>query len=92
MNAAYLAEMVGNHGHVVTLDIDSDVTQRAKDFLNATGYRNVTVVTADGETGAPDHAPYDRIIVTVQAADIPPAWIHQLTQGTGSSSRCGCAE
>ncbi len=81
VNAAYLSELVGDHGHVVTLDIDSDVTQRAKTFLNATGHRNVSVVTADGENGAPDHAPYDRIIVTVQAADIPPAWIHQLMEG-----------
>ncbi|WP_406321903.1 methyltransferase, FxLD system [Streptomyces sp. NBC_00519] len=81
VNAAYLAELVGKQGHVVTMDIDPDVTQRAKDFLKTTGYRNVTVITADGENGVPDHAPYDRIIVTVQAADIPPAWIHQLTEG-----------
>jgi protein-L-isoaspartate(D-aspartate) O-methyltransferase len=81
VNAAYLAELVGEQGHVVTVDIDPDVTERAKDFLKTTGYRNVTVITADGETGAPAHAPYDRIIVTVQAADIPPAWMHQLTEG-----------
>lgn len=82
VNAAYLAEIVGDQGHVVTVDIDRDVTQRAADFVKATGYdRNITVLTADGEHGAPDHAPYDRIIVTVQAADIPPAWIHQLNDG-----------
>ncbi|MFF7290872.1 methyltransferase, FxLD system [Streptomyces griseorubiginosus] len=81
VNAAYLAELVGEQGHVVTMDIDSDVTQRANDFLKMTGYRNVTVITADGENGVSEHAPYDRIIVTVQAADIPPAWIHQLTEG-----------
>ncbi|WP_416979087.1 methyltransferase, FxLD system [Streptomyces sp. T028] len=81
VNAAYLAELVGEQGHVVTMDIDADVTSRAKEFLKATAYRNVTVITADGENGVPAHAPYDRIIVTVQAADIPPAWIHQLTEG-----------
>lgn len=81
VNAAYLAELVGDQGHVVTMDIDPEVTQRAKDFLKTTGYRNVTVITADGENGEGAHAPYDRIIVTVQAADIPPAWIHQLTEG-----------
>ena len=47
-----------------------------------TGYdRIVTVITADGEHGVPGHAPYDRIVVTVQAADIPPAWVHQLKEG-----------
>lgn len=81
VNAAYLAELVGDQGHVVTMDIDRDVTQRAEDFLKATGYRNVTVITGDGEHGVPAHAPYDRIIVTVQAADIPPAWVHQLKDG-----------
>lgn len=39
------------------------------------------MITADGELGAPGHAPYDRILVTVQAADVPPAWIHQLKEG-----------
>jgi protein-L-isoaspartate(D-aspartate) O-methyltransferase len=82
VNAAYLAEMVGERGRVVTLDIDHDVTRRAEDFLKTTGYnRNVTVITADGEHGAASHAPYDRIVVTVQAADIPPAWVHQLKEG-----------
>ncbi|GGM20773.1 hypothetical protein GCM10010129_76320 [Streptomyces fumigatiscleroticus] len=81
VNAAYLAEMVGPQGHVVTVDIDRDITQRAQDFLAATGHQNVTVITADGEHGLPDHAPYDRIVVTVQAADIPPAWVHQLVEG-----------
>lgn len=82
VNAAYLAEMVGERGHVVTMDIDRDVTRRAEDFLKATGYdRIVTVITADGEHGVPGHAPYDRIVVTVQAADIPPAWVHQMKEG-----------
>ncbi len=80
-NAAYLAEMVGEQGRVVTVDIDPDVTERAERFVAETGYRNITVVTADAEGGVPGHAPYDRIIVTVQAADIPPAWIEQLKDG-----------
>ncbi len=80
-NAAYLSEMVGKEGHVVTMDIDSEVTDRATTFLTAAGYQNVTVLTADAEEGAPDHGPFDRIVVTVQAADIPPAWMQQLKEG-----------
>lgn len=81
-NAAYLAELVGEQGRVVTVDIDADVTRRAARFLAESGYeRNVTVVTADAENGVPTHAPYDRIVVTVQSADIPPAWIDQLVDG-----------
>ncbi|WP_349307965.1 MULTISPECIES: methyltransferase domain-containing protein [unclassified Streptomyces] len=80
-NAAYLSEMVGKAGRVVTMDIDSEVTDRATTFLTAAGYQNVTVLTADAEEGAPDHGPFDRIVVTVQAADIPPAWMQQLKVG-----------
>ncbi|KPI21867.1 protein-L-isoaspartate(D-aspartate) O-methyltransferase [Actinobacteria bacterium OK074] len=80
-NAANLAEVVGQDGRVVTVDIDPEVTTRAAAFLKETGYRNVTVLTADAEHGVPGHAPFDRIIVTVQAADIPPAWITQLKDG-----------
>ncbi|WP_165906236.1 methyltransferase, FxLD system [Streptomyces sp. Z26] len=80
-NAAYLAEVVGAGGRVVTVDIDAEVTDRAARFLEATGYRNVTVLTADAENGAPEHGPFDRIVVTVQAADIPPAWRDQLKDG-----------
>jgi protein-L-isoaspartate(D-aspartate) O-methyltransferase len=39
------------------------------------------VATRDGQLGDADHAPYDRIIVTVGAWDIPTAWWHQLAPG-----------
>ncbi|WP_318842154.1 methyltransferase, FxLD system [Streptomyces marincola] len=82
VNAAYLAEIVGENGLVVTADIDPEVTGRAEKFLHETGYEGrVRVLTGDGEAGVPEHAPYDRVIVTVQAADIPPAWRDQLVEG-----------
>ncbi|MFF3271710.1 methyltransferase, FxLD system [Streptomyces chrestomyceticus] len=82
VNAAYLAEIVGPNGLVVSLDIDGEVTARAEKFLAVTGYdRQVRVVTGDGAFGVAEHAPYDRVIVTVQAADIPPAWTEQLVAG-----------
>ena len=57
------------------------MTDRARRCLDATGYQRVNVVRVDGEEGEPEHAPYDRIVVTVQSADIPPAWIGQLAEG-----------
>jgi protein-L-isoaspartate(D-aspartate) O-methyltransferase len=78
-NAALLAEVTGERGRVVSVDIDREITDRASAALDATGYAGrVTVVTADGEYGEPGHAPYDAIIVTVGAWDIPPAWLEQL--------------
>ncbi|WP_435280030.1 methyltransferase domain-containing protein [Streptomyces sp. 1222.5] len=81
VNAAYIAEMVGGQGRVVTVDIDPEVTARARHFLKITGHRNVTVITSDGGSGALDFSPFDRIVVTVQAADIPSSWVHQLKEG-----------
>ncbi|WP_347280105.1 methyltransferase, FxLD system [Frankia sp. CcI49] len=77
-NAALIAELVGPTGAVTTMDIDADVTERAHHCLAAAGYDQVHVVLADAEHGAPEQAPYDRIIVTAGAWDIPPAWTDQL--------------
>lgn len=75
-NAALLAELVGATGTVTTIDIDPDVTARAGAALDGTGVR---VVTGDGFRGVPERAPYDRIIVTAGAWDLPAAWFDQLT-------------
>ncbi|GAA0908538.1 methyltransferase, FxLD system [Virgisporangium aurantiacum] len=80
-NAALLAHLAGPGGYVTTVDIDSDVTTGARHALDATGYSDVDVITRDGALGAAEHAPYDRIIVTVGAWDIPTAWFDQLKPG-----------
>ncbi|MGH3983615.1 MAG: hypothetical protein ACRDST_13270 [Pseudonocardiaceae bacterium] len=41
----------------------------------------MNVVLADAENGVPERGPYDRIIVTAGAWDIPPAWVEQLAPG-----------
>lgn len=79
-NAALLAELVGAGGQVTTVGIDADVTRRARQCLDAAGYQQVRVVTGDAEHGVAEHAPYDRIVVTVRAWDIPPAWRNQLAR------------
>jgi protein-L-isoaspartate(D-aspartate) O-methyltransferase len=77
-NAALLKELVGPDGSVTTIDIDPDVVDRARASLAEAGYPEVRVVWTDGEFGSPESAPYDRIVVTVTAWDIAPAWIDQL--------------
>jgi protein-L-isoaspartate(D-aspartate) O-methyltransferase len=78
-NAALCAEIVGDTGQVTTIDIDGEVTQRASCCLGGAGYTRVRVAQADGELGYPDGAPYDRILVTAGAWDIPTAWGTQLS-------------
>lgn len=87
VNAAYLAELVGKSGLVVTMDIDPDVTARADAFLAATGYPQVLVVTGDAALGVPQAAPFDLILVTVETTDVPDAWWDHLT-GDGKIVAC----
>ena len=77
-NAALLAELVGPDGQVTTVDIDPRVTERSVQYLARAGYERVNVVLADADAGVPEHAPYDRIVVTTSVADLPPSWIEQL--------------
>lgn len=80
-NAALMRELTGPTGSVTTVDIDPEVTDRAREVLTAAGYDDVRVVRADGEFGVPEGAPYDRIVVTVTAWDVAPAWLDQLRIG-----------
>jgi protein-L-isoaspartate(D-aspartate) O-methyltransferase len=80
LNAAYLAELVGDAGTVTTVDIDPEVTARAARLLTANGYPQVRVLQADAAQGVPDKAPYDCIMVTAGAWDIPPAWTAELAE------------
>jgi protein-L-isoaspartate(D-aspartate) O-methyltransferase len=80
-NAALLRELVGPDGSVTTIDIDQEVADRARACLDAAGYGDVRTMCVDGEFGAEEYGPFDRIILTVGAWDIPPAWVAQLAEG-----------
>jgi protein-L-isoaspartate(D-aspartate) O-methyltransferase len=77
-NAALMKHIVGPSGHVVSVDIESDLVVAARDHLASAGYPDVTVVAADGAAGYPPDAPYDRVIATVGVSDLAPAWLSQL--------------
>jgi protein-L-isoaspartate(D-aspartate) O-methyltransferase len=79
-NAALLAGLVGPAGSVVTVDIDEDLVEGARAHLAAAGLAGapIEVVCADGAGGWAPGAPYDRIILTVGASDLAPAWLEQL--------------
>jgi protein-L-isoaspartate(D-aspartate) O-methyltransferase len=80
-NAALMASIVGDTGHVTTVDIDPAIVETAQGNLDTAEVENVTVLTADGAQGYPPHAPYDRVILTTSAGDIAPAWVVQLNAG-----------
>lgn len=80
-NAALLAHLAGPAGHVTTIDIIPEVAEQARQHLAAAGYGNVQVICGDGVFGHAQNAPYDRIVVTAGAWDIPPAWTTQAAPG-----------
>jgi protein-L-isoaspartate(D-aspartate) O-methyltransferase len=66
---------------VVSIERYRTLADAANKRLNALGYTNVTVRVGDGTAGAPDLAPFDRIIVTAAAEDVPAALAAQLAAG-----------
>jgi protein-L-isoaspartate(D-aspartate) O-methyltransferase len=80
-NAALMARIVGPCGHVVAVDIDADLVDRAAGHLAAAGVDGVELVSADGARGYPPAAPYDRIVLTVGSGDVRPEWVAQLVPG-----------
>jgi protein-L-isoaspartate(D-aspartate) O-methyltransferase len=77
-NAALLRFLVGPSGSVTTIDVDDDIVEAARAQIAAAGYHDVRVILGDGGYGYPADAPYDRIILTVGASDLLPAWHEQL--------------
>ncbi|WP_405803399.1 methyltransferase, FxLD system [Streptomyces sp. NBC_01187] len=80
-NAGLLGHLVGEQGHVTTIDVDDDIAEGARTGLKAAGLDNVTVILGDGAQGYADNAPYDRIVATVGAHAVPHAWLDQLAPG-----------
>lgn len=77
-NAAVMGHIVGEGGHITTIDIDLDIVEAAREHLAAAGCANVTVVCGDGAKGFTGNAPYDAIILTVGGWEIMPEWLEQL--------------
>ncbi|MDX3187777.1 methyltransferase, FxLD system [Streptomyces sp. MN03-5084-2B] len=77
-NAALLAHLVGEHGHVTAIDVDADIVEVADERLAAAGIGNAEVVLGDGARGHEPGAPYDGIIASVGAYGIPDSWLSQL--------------
>jgi protein-L-isoaspartate(D-aspartate) O-methyltransferase len=75
---ALLAELTPR---VISIERHESLAESARALLAALGYSNVNVVTGDGTQGFPEAAPYDAIVVSAAAADMPPALIKQLGEG-----------
>lgn len=76
--AAILAELAHK---VYSVEIIEALAQQAAKRLSRAGYTNVEVKVANGSHGLPEHAPFDKVMVTAAPDLIPPALINQLKPG-----------
>ena len=75
---ALLAELAAQ---VVSVERHATLANAATELLSRMGYSNVRVIVGDGSQGYAANAPYDAIIVSAAAADVPRALLQQLTEG-----------
>lgn len=93
--AAVLAEL---SAEVYTVERHAELSEQAAETLSLLGYKNVQTTVGDGTLGWPEHAPYDGIIVTAGAPDVPESLKNQLADGgrlvvpvgTRPLQRCVC--
>ncbi len=66
---------------VYSIEIIAALAERARETLASLGYRNVDVRTGNGYLGWPEHAPFDRIMVTAAPDEVPETLVQQLRVG-----------
>jgi protein-L-isoaspartate(D-aspartate) O-methyltransferase len=76
--AAVLAQLARR---VYTIEVVAELAQQARERLARLGYSNVEVRAGDGWEGWSEHAPFDAIVVTAAADEVPPPLIAQLDAG-----------
>ena len=76
--AAILSKLVKR---VYSLEIIPELATIAAERLQQLGYDTVEVLASDGSSGLPEHAPYDGIIVTAAAPEVPYELLTQLAEG-----------
>jgi protein-L-isoaspartate(D-aspartate) O-methyltransferase len=75
---ALLAELAAQ---VFSIERHASLADRARDILATLGYTNARIFTGDGTLGLPACAPFDAILVSAAALNVPPALLSQLRDG-----------
>jgi protein-L-isoaspartate(D-aspartate) O-methyltransferase len=75
---AVLAELARE---VISIERHQELSDEAAERLTKLGYANIVLLVGDGTRGAPQYAPFDRILITAAAPTCPPALWDQLAEG-----------
>ncbi len=76
-----LAEAVGPRGRVYTVEVIPELLQYAQSNIKRYGYNNITTLISSGRLGLPQYSPFERILVSAEAQDLPATLIDQLALG-----------
>ena len=76
--AAILSYLVGEKGFVYTVEVIKELAEFAEKNIKKFGIKNIKVLVKDGSLGLKEEAPFDRIIVTAAAPDVPKPYLDQL--------------
>jgi len=88
-HAATMAELISSRdeprrewGHIYAVEIIPALAEQARKNIMNAGYGDrVSIINADGSKGYPERAPYDRIVVTAAAPEVPQILLDQLKTG-----------
>lgn len=88
-HAATMAELISSRdepisewGHIYAVEIVPALAEQARKNIMNAGYGDrVSIINADGSKGYPEKAPYDRIVVTAAAPEVPQILLNQLKTG-----------
>ncbi|WP_236589491.1 protein-L-isoaspartate O-methyltransferase family protein [Ramlibacter aurantiacus] len=80
--SGYVAALLAHRAQrVITLEIDPDLVEMARDNLQRAGLSNVEVRQADGSRGLPGDGPFDVIMLSGSVAEVPQVLLDQLAEG-----------
>ena len=90
-NAAMMGRIVGNEGHVSSIEAETSLLENARRALKDKGLENVSLIAGDASLGLSDKGPFDRGIFTASSWDLPKVFFDQIKKTdcsySSSSSR-----
>lgn len=79
--SALLAHLTGEHGTVYAVELVPELLAFGRDNCQRYGATNIEFCPAQASFGLPEYAPYDRILVSASAAELPAGLLDQLAIG-----------
>jgi len=80
---AILAELVGDQGSVYSVEVIPQLKKFGQENVESLGYKNTHYFLANGSLGLPEQSPFDRILISATAPEVPEPLKDQLSEDSG---------